>query len=192
MRKLCFGLIIILGVGSFAEGATIKKRNGDVIEGTVQGFVALKGKKPLVENGKGTNDATKYSTTYWIVKGEEIVRIDEAGVQRKSDGVEAFAMGTRDGSLPEDLVVLDAAFDNNAPMPMLFPTRDASTWAVIARNGKSKQGNTLSDSLIGEYKRGKDSKQGEIIPALQVSTASGIVKISIADIVAFRDVSEKK
>lgn len=185
MKVLSLLLVGCLTVPSSAFAATIKKKNGDVVEGKIEGLIALK--EPAQEEvDKDKASVKKYSIWYWLVNGEQILRIDEAGVERQTDDVEGVGFATREGANPNDLVVLDKMFETRNPIPFLVPTSDPSTWVVAAGRVRSKQGQTLAGSLLGEYRREPRAAQGMLIPVIRVSTPNGTVGLTVGEIISFK------
>src|SRR5207244_3368901 len=93
--------------------ATIKKKNGEVVEGTISGLIVQKG-----EVKKSTEDSeVKFTATYYITNGSEIEAINEKGLTRVSDK-DAFAVVTEKGAPPDDNVALRGIV--NIPSMALF------------------------------------------------------------------------
>lgn len=204
----CCALFILVGLLALnteaqtntpALGATIKRKDGKVVEGKTEGFIVLKGKVSK-EVKKDKPGVVNHSAPYWLLNGDQIVRIDECGVERKSDDVVAFGLAMREGADPDDLVVLAKLFDErNTDHVGLVPTSDASTWLFASWSGKSKQGKTLSDSLLGEYRRDPNSRlsgashnRGTLLSSIRVTTANGTVSVEVAEIVSFTVPCEAK
>ncbi|HVS01213.1 MAG TPA: hypothetical protein VMT16_00440 [Thermoanaerobaculia bacterium] len=185
MRALCCAVLWSLAVQGLAFGAEIARRDGRVVEGSIAGFIALRG-ATSTEVDENNHEIVKHSVSYCLLDASEIVAITQVGITRRTDDVVAFGLATRDGADPDNLVVLDRLFDERNTTPgFLLPTRDRDTWLFAAGGGKLRQGQVLSEALLGEYRRDPGSAAGELIPAIRLTTQGGTVTLPVAEIVPF-------
>ena len=174
-------IIIILASASSvlaqSQIATIKKKNGKVIEGTISGLIIQKGKvEKSTENSK-----IEFTVSYYLTNGNEIESINEEGVTRVSDKV-VSAVVTEKGVPPNDNVALKGIVD--MPSEAMFgSTKTGGTIILIAGRSKELRG-TNAETLLGEFR--SVTGGGKLIPAIKIMTANGTITIPIKEIVAFK------
>ena len=105
-------LVYVL-VGNPLSAATVKKKDGQVVEGKISGVIIQKGKIEKSEKG--------FSVNYYPINGENIEVIDEKGVQLVQ-GTASVAIKLRDKEmLPTDVEVLEAAIREFPGIPEQRP-----------------------------------------------------------------------
>jgi WD40 repeat protein len=160
--------------------ATIKKKNRQVVNGEIQGLIVQR------ENISASREGGKitYSAKYQLVNGSEVSAIDEGGVHWTTNKVSFFSVSQEDTPL-DDVDVLETGM--NTPPGSIFGGYTKAGGLVVAIGGRTlEEGGTCSDKLLGEFRINPLTKKGQIIPALELATANGTVKISVIEIVAFK------
>jgi len=106
--KFCVRVVTILSIcvlaGGSVFGAKIKKRNGQVLEGEIQGALLLKGKGWQIRVGRNL----EYVSSYLLVSGKEIDSIDEEGIHISQSGVVLLQLVGNQNRPPYDSEVLKA------------------------------------------------------------------------------------
>lgn len=173
MKKaiVTLGLLACLAIESSA--ASIKRRDGSIVTGRIQGKVLLRGVS--VEQGV---------VGYDVISGASITSINESGVHL-SPGSTSILVAFEQSPPKDDLGNLSFA-------KLFLSSIDAGTHMVATHStlGKMAVGinasRILSDTLLGEYIESKDDPGVKITPGLRVATPRGVVQVPVDSIVEFR------
>jgi len=177
----CFLFALILAQTSETKIATIKRKNGEVVKGQINGIV-VQGKSGPVSAGSKTG----YGALYYAGKGADIEAIDEEGVHYKSGAKVGYVNIGQKGPINDAEAARVAVEDSFTAM---FDYSGNNGMASV--NFGSSFGVTSKLPVLGEYRKDGDGKTGKIIPTLEVVTAKGTVSIPIEEIVAFKVAAEK-
>jgi len=176
IRVVCTVLICAFPC-SLVFAAKIKKRDGQVVVGTIKGLIVTKG-----------NDATTNSVTYSVVKGGDIESIDENGVHLRA-GSKSLYLLTRQkelanyGEVETEIVGVLISFFNGTAEDSPMVARIGVGGGVAGKYVDAKE-LTAKDFVLGTHKseQGKDA----IVPSLEIVTANGSVTIPVSEFVAFK------
>lgn len=179
----CFFFASIFAQTNETKIATIKKKNGEVVKGQINGIV-VQGKSGPVSTGSKTG----YGALYYAGKGTDIEAIDEEGVHYKSSAKVGYVNIGQKGPINDSEAARVAVEDSFTAM---FDYSGNNGMASV--NFGSSFGSSASTKLpvLGEYRKDGDGKTGKIIPVLEVSTAKGTTSVPIEEIVAFKVAAEK-
>ena len=166
-----------------AQPATIKKKDGQIVEGKITGLVV---QKDEVKEAPSEKDPAQksYTVSYDLTNGSDITAIDEEGVHQEGRLV-AFLVATQGGSPPDDAEVVKTGVELPAGALSLGHLKGDGT--VIRAGGQSRDKRRVkSGQLIGQYRVDPASKKGALDPTLEVATAGGAVRIPVEEIVSFK------
>jgi hypothetical protein len=163
--------VLLDSVSGFA--ATVKKSNGEVVEGQVLGLVVQKGP---VKDSRVPGDA-RYTVTYYTTNGSDVSVIDEKGLQYVPGAVIGVWVVTQ-STPPDDLEALETAVG-----PAMFLRRLPKGGGLMASGRRGKEG-PLTERLLGTFRMG--DKRGSVLPYLEIQTAKGVVKVQASEIAAFK------
>ncbi len=168
-------VVLILELGQ--APATVKKNNGQLLKGSIQGTVIQGESGPVKTDASGG-----YGGLYYIAKGEQIESIDENGVHyRNGTRLRYVSIGQKQPI--DDLVVAKMAIDLDNNFMAMFDYSSKHNMASVKSDFIDMKAPSKL-RLIGEYRNGGKSKA--MIPALQINTATGKIAVPIADIVKFK------
>jgi len=171
--------VAVIGSAGQSKVSSVKTNNGPVVEGQIKGIIVLKDKVGQSERGPKVT----YSLNYTLVSGEGIDAIDEAGVHLGSDAKLDFVSCTQEGNLPDDAEVLARGMSLPAGATKFDAFAKGSTlFHVDVRTGNRS---VQTGTLLGEF-RAEGQKEG-LIPAIEISTEKGVVKIPVGEVVAFKE-----
>ncbi len=193
----------LLCLGNAAFAAKIVKANGQVVEGEIQGRIAIKSTTATV-----TYQGKEYLAVFYVlIDGKSILQVDskdvtvtagqftlltvnwEVGGNRQPPS-DPDALATAIQPLPRGFPFQFGYFDSGAQWAKLslssssagsvneifaYPTKAISSTSVPGLLAKPTMG-----KVLGEY----PSPEAGLLPALQVSTSGGMVRIPVADLVA--------
>jgi len=169
-------VVLILDV-SAQSPATIKKNNGQLLKGSIQGAI-IQGESSAVK----TDASAGYGGLYYIAKGEEIESIDDEGVHyRPGTRLRYVSIGQKQPINDLEVIKMAVNLDNNF-MAMFDYSKTHDMASVKSDFIDMKTPSKLR--LIGEYRN--DGNSGTILPSLQIKTATGAVAVPIGDIVKFK------
>jgi hypothetical protein len=160
-------------------GATVKKRNGTTAEGEIDGTIVQKG---VSRPKSGSRSATaERAATYILVDGSDVDAIDERGVT--AHGYYTIIEASRAGPL-DDKYIVDWGSKYKGGMQFGKLGDGTSVMVIGAKLGElatEKAAQQRRLPLLGSFK----CVNGEckIVPAIQIATATGIVRVPIRDIV---------
>jgi hypothetical protein len=159
-KAICImGLSLALLLGqTLLLAATVKKKNGDVVEGTIQGLIVQR---------EGKQD----SVTYVIRKGSDITAIDARGVILKKGSKMDRLTIYMEGKSAEEIEKLGG-----------------SGGMVMRVSGEGKaliDPAPLLGEYTGSISA--NQIKGAITPSIRVKTKEGIVTIPVAEIVEFAE-----
>jgi len=166
-------IMVVFGISAAASPAEITKRNGETVKGEIKGLIVQQG---LVEKKKGD----MYSSTFFTLNGTDIVRIDNDGVHYQPGSDVGFLIMTKKCSAPDLIEALETWIKDPPPQgfPVLWLKRTPSgTKITLGKRGKES---VIRNDILGEFRMSKD--KGIIVPAIEVVTADGIVKISVQEL----------
>ena len=149
-------------------GAVIKKANGQLVRGDIQGTV-LQMELRHPESGH-------YAGLYVKVPGEAILSIDERGVRRS------------DSSRFRSLLLTQKDSIRNLELLTAWPERNGLFQYAMAHQASFQEGVTTLNphpALLAGELRFLDAR-ADIVPAIRVKTAQGFVTIPIVEIIAFK------
>lgn len=177
----CLFLSPVGGQTGPSKAATIKKKNGQIIKGEINGIV-VQGGSELVTGSPGG-----YGALYYTPKGEQIESIDEDGVHyRPGARIRYVSIGQKDKIDDSEAAGVAIEMENN--FTAMFDYSGKHGMASVKSDTMSLD-NPAKFKLLGEYR--KEGSTGKIIPALEVNTAKGIVLVPIAEIVEFKKAADK-
>jgi hypothetical protein len=177
---LALGLLTSFNATSSA--ATIEKKDGTAVVGNISGLIVQRGeiKKSPSEKNPGK---TVQTASYYLTNGAEISAIDKKGLHKDSDKIVFIVVSQEEFPL-EDLDVLNKGID--APPSFFSVVYTKAGGTVVRMGGRSAQPSAVSkDVILGEYRQDRDTREAQLIPAIEVVTAAGPVKIAVSDIVGF-------
>jgi hypothetical protein len=147
-------LLALLGTSLFA--ATIKKKNGEVLEGKILGMIVQK-------------SGQKSSVTYTIRKGSDVVAIDERGVTFKKGSKVELLLVHMEGKSVEEIENLGGA--------------GGVVIRISGNTDNTLDSSPVLGEYTGSLER-KEVK-GVIVGSIRIQTKSGTVTIPIEEIVEF-------
>jgi len=103
VRVLCIVLVWVF-MQSLLFAATVKKKNGQVINGEIKGKIILKG---MVQSRKESL-STKYVVNYSLIGGEYIDAIDEDGIHGVRDGKYLLLIVNQENTPANDVKVFES------------------------------------------------------------------------------------
>ncbi len=177
----CLFFVSISAQTSETKTSTIKRKNGEVIKGQINGIV-VQGKSGPVSAGSKTG----YGALYYAGKGADIEAIDEEGVHYKSGAKVGYVNIGQKEPINDSEAASVAVEDSFTAM---FDYSSKNGMASV--NFGSSFGVTSKLPVLGEYRKDGDRKTGKIIPTLEVATAKGTISIPIEEIVTFKVAAEK-
>ena len=150
-----------------ASAATIKVKSGAVHEGTIQGQIVLKGSEREATS-EADPSKTVYYASYTVVNGADLAAIDEKGV-RSGTPAGVFDV-TQEGDTIDDADVVRSGL--KIPASAAFgSTKKAGTIARASRPTPAR------DAVLGEF------RDNELRPEIEITTAKGVVKVPVEDLV---------
>jgi hypothetical protein len=183
MLKIILRTLVLCAIcGHLLFAATIKKKNGQVVEGEIQGMIVQKGE---VKESPGEKDPSirQYTVTYYVVNGSDIASIDESGVRKLSPTLAAIIV-SQPGSAPRDA---DAVMSGvTMPGGAMFGATPAGGQVIRVGGTTREAGRASKERIVGEFRMDPGHKNPRIIPALEVSTARGKISIPVAELIAFK------
>lgn len=148
-----------------------------VIEGQVKGLIVQK---------QDTSDPAQrvFKGWYYLTKGEEVAAIDADGVHKTVPIVDD--VGVRQERKPlDDLEILRLA--TKMPEASSSGRRTKAGGIVMRARTTSLMGPvTNALPLLGEFRIDPKTGQAELIPAIEVATANGVVNIPLAKLIKFK------
>ncbi len=170
-------VILFMEVGLLA--ATIKTKDGKIIQGQIRGMIVQKDEIKLEKSAEGTI----HTVGYLMSNGEDIDAIDEEGVHRSHIWLITVSAV---GGLPTDIEV----FKPGAKTGLMANRVSAKglKYDVFAFDFSPRV--PSKEKLLGEFR--SDKGKDVAIPALHVTTNEGAVVIRVADIVAFKPETKDK
>lgn len=174
----CFFFASIFAQTSETKIATIKKKNGEVVKGQINGIV--------VQGNSGLVSAGGYFALYYAGKGADIEAIDEEGVHYKS-GAKVGLVNIGQKEPINDSEATRVAVEGDFAAMFEYSSKNG----MASVNFVSQFGSNASTKLLGEYRKDGDGKTGKVIPVLEVITAKGTISVPIEEIVAFKVIAEK-
>jgi hypothetical protein len=162
-------------------GATVKKKDGQVVKGEIKDLVVQKGNVEVTNNDNGTKS---YRVGYVLTNGERISAIDEKGVHASW----IMQIGaTEEGQPPTDLEVLKPGEKTGIANP-----RKGGKLLVLSFD--FAPGVPINEPLVGALRRkpGTDKEEYIIVPELAVATKDGTVTVPVSDIPRFEKRVSKK
>ena len=175
-RTLRGGLAAFFAVCLSAAAATLKVKSGAVHEGNVLGRVVLKGKEKETPSDADPSK-TVYTATYTVINGADLTAIDEKGI-RGGRPVAVMAVTQEDAPL-DDLDIVRSGLRIKPGPFAAGSTKAAGSIALVG--GQAEQATASRDAVLGEYREEND--KAELRPAIEIETASGVVKVPVADLV---------
>jgi hypothetical protein len=185
-RYRCFLLLALLGLPCLLPAATIKKKDGQVVEGSVSGLIVQAKKPEKRPNEKGP--VRHIDRDYYLTRGENITAIDENGVQQNGDREVVSVMCGYRGSPSQ------CAMPKAIEADILTKTRDwelgsarmtAGLGVLRMNDSSARSGPADLTPLLGELRVDPKTQKGRVIPAVEVTTPAGVVVIPLSDIAAF-------
>jgi predicted porin len=166
-----------------AQAATIKKKDGQIVEGKIVGLVVQKDEAKEASSEKHPGQKS-YTVSYDLTNGSDITAIDEEGVHQEGRLV-AFLVASQEGSPPDDADAVKTGVELPAGAFSLGQLKGDGT--VIRAGGQSRDKRRVkSNRLVGQYRVDPATKKGTLEPSLEVATAGGTVKIPVEEIVGFK------
>jgi hypothetical protein len=171
IARACATTVMLLLLAPNGLAATVKLKDGRVVEGEIQGRVVQREIKASVRNG----------ATYEITNGRDVVAIDEQGVHFAP--VSELLMGTTtEQRRPlDDIEVIQLLLD---PPAGLFPRTKGGANVLRFGPARRKEGDVTSTTPLLGTIRGDPGKRS-LLPALEMVTREGPVTIQITEIMPF-------
>jgi hypothetical protein len=168
-----------------ADGTSPKKNatsaDVQVVEGLITGLIV---QKAPVKEAPSEKDPTKtmYSGSYSLINGGEIDAIDEEGVHKQGRTIVLISV-TQEGTPFDDSDVLQTAV--NMPEGAFFGAYTKAGGSVFRVGGTGKP-TTSTDTLLGEFRVDPGTKNGRLLPAVEVKSDTGPVTIPAKNFIAFK------
>lgn len=165
-------LLIWMSAQSPLFAAKVKKANGEIVEGEIQGLIVCRGKTTNV--------------TFRVVRGKDIVSIDEEGLQSapgKGLGLDGVKNTAQEDVLQGIIWWMDRFLKWKSGEALL---RDVPGGGQVLGIRMSEMF-SAGELLVGEARVDKKAKVITILSAIEVQTDKGIVRIPVADIVSFKE-----
>ncbi|MGQ0761283.1 MAG: hypothetical protein ACT4OT_04610 [Acidobacteriota bacterium] len=170
-------LVVLILEAAAQSPATVKKNNGQLLKGSIQGTVIQGESSPVKSDASGG-----YGGLYYIAKGEQIESIDEDGVRyRNGTRLRYVSIGQKQPI--DDLEVAKMAVDLDNNFMAMFDYSSKHNMASVKSDFIDMKAPSKL-RLIGEYRN--EGKSEAILPTLQINTATGKIAVPIADIVKFK------
>jgi len=184
-KEIRYGLCmlnLVVFLASAVQGATVKKKSGEIVKGQIIGLIIHRGDiKTVQQESKIT-----YKTTYDMINGREIVRIDEDGILKKGSHL-VFLMVQQNEPINDETIL---AYIMKMPEGERVGTPPGGG-TVIRMAGTSRFKEQLYyEHLLGELR--EENSKVSLIPAILVKTSTGNVKIPLDEIVEFKTKIEGK
>ncbi len=187
--------VIVLSLIGISEGSAqvrlskIKKKNGQIVEGVLKGFIVKKGAVDTKKEGA----VTKFSVGYDIVKGDDIELIDEEGIHLREHNLFVNLSVSTENLAPDDLAVLglfnkqlefQLKMNSNREdqIPAILASQLPKGGTVIQMFGRLSKARVVADSVSGFFV--PNAAGGRFIQNIEVTTARGIIAIPVSEIAA--------
>ena len=179
-------LILTLALAPASFAGFVKKKDGQILQGSVKGSIVLAAEERSAKKGENVS----YVQVHILEQGKDVLSLDEDGVQLAAGSeVVVVSMSSivsgkpgKFSDLGERLTVaqmFSLMIDRPQTLVSNAGDPDKGQWELTVLKGvqekKVKSPGALK--LLGEFRNGK------IIPALEVVTAGGTVTIPVDDIV---------
>jgi hypothetical protein len=188
---ICRPLKRIIAVCLVLEGslfpATIKTKDGQILKGEIEGIIVLKKEEQLAPSAE--KPVMRYLTTYHVLNGKEIERIDEQGVHVKINSSIVILMASQENSPLEDWIVFDGALKREGPAASQWRGRHKDTgqeYILVRRGGRATKPMTLNDTLVGKMGRDQQAAKDIIVQHLEIKIKNILVKVPVADLTPFQ------
>jgi len=162
---------------------TIKLSNGEVVEGQINGLIVLK--EWLRKSETGAKET--FTIEYTLIDGKGIEAIDSEGVHLGSNSTLDFISCSQENRPPDDLEALQKGM-SLASGAMKFDVFSKGS-TLFHTDVKTGNRSVKTGELLGEF-RMKDPPE-KLIPAIEITTEKGVVKVPVKEIVAFKKKVER-
>lgn len=180
-------IMLCLFVATPLLAATIKKKDGQVLEGEIKGLLVVK------SNLTVPGDET--TPIYYLMNGKDISVIDEEGVHLREGSPGGSATVTASGVRPTDEEVLATVTPTDKEVRGLTFLSLPNGGEVLllaypeSIDGKPTQARTHTGNLLGTVLFEGDIRKN--LPFIQVTTRSGLVLLATEDVVEFKQEADK-
>ena len=199
-------LWLVLGLAAYlpAHAATIKKKNDEVVEGSIQGYVVQRcnvtGNRRKAPSGgptalggfgwmefktkPGSEDILlQWDDIYRVTQGPHVQSVDETGIQAPREKSVYFKVLEEKPAHPETfLLALRDWIDKGLPAETgRTAAFNKEGIVVMAFSGDPSKLDQTTCLLLGEFQALKEG--GLIEPALRIETESGMTLIPVTEIV---------
>jgi hypothetical protein len=115
---ICSPILEIVECAGQSKATTIKKKEGQIVVGKLDGLIVLKDK---LEESK-LDAKTEYTVSYWLIRGWEADNIDEEGVHisKEYKGVQSLVIASSVNKTPNDVEVIKKVVDKDESRGGLF------------------------------------------------------------------------
>jgi hypothetical protein len=171
-----------------ARATTVKKKDGQTLEGEIKGVIVQKGSLDKYEGA-----STKAYFSYNVIQGRDITLIDEHGIHL-AEGSKFLYVLVDGATPPNNQEDIEALYLANHEKEIISLSSGGSTNIVFTLpDSKRKMVPTYlpatelgaSDKLVGELRLEKKWK-GKIIPAIEIVTKDGMATIPVTEIIDFK------
>ena len=174
---------LVAGKADQATFTPVKLSNGEVVEGQINGLVVLK--EWLRKSEKGAKET--FTVEYTLIDGKGIEAIDSEGVHLGSDSSLDLISCTQESRPPDDLEALAKGM-SLASGTMKFDVFSKGS-TLFHTDVKTGNRSVKTGELLGEFRLKEPPEK--LIPAIEITTAKGVVKVPVKEIVAFKKKVER-
>lgn len=175
-RFLLLGLFLV-SLETPLSATTIRKKNGDVVDGQIRGTILLK------ERGA--------AVFYCAIDGKDVLGIDQDGVHAVA-GKALSVLGLEVKNPAEVLEAIQWLRDRRIrSKSLLLKDLPSGGQALGSYTGFEKPCPQKNQELLGEFRVDKKKRKIEVIPAVEVDTANGVVTIPVNEVVEFGTDAER-
>ena len=186
-KPICLLSVVLLFVLASEPvlAAKIKKKDGQVIEGKINGLVVQKGM-----------NTTANAVSYSLIKGGYIESIDESGLSLRAGSKFLYAL-TRQKEIPiysgEEAEIIGfvsgifGGMDENSGI-----YGNIGVGGGVAAKYLDRKEVNARDILVGTWHAQDRAEKVHIIPSLEVVTASGTTTIPVNEIVGLKNRAENQ
>ncbi len=177
--RLLILLALVLSLASSLWASKIKKRNGETVEGTIEGLIVL---KMLT----GTGADARPSAVYRIFLGNDLLEVDESGFHAPP-GKTLFLTVHAKEALPYDAAILQQSLKKSGLQYLLKLGKEEMIqvpypWGEVWECFGCREDEVKAPPfhLLGEFRPGEG--WGTVVPSIRVRTGNTIVVVPVAEV----------
>lgn len=177
--RLVILLALVLSLASSLWASKIKKRNGETVEGTIEGLIVVK----MLES---SGAEARPSALYRIFLGDDLLEVDENGFHARP-GKTLFLTVHAKEALPYDAAILQQSLKKSSLQYLLklgkeeiiqTPYSWGDVWECLGC--KEDEVKAPPFHLLGEFRPGEG--WGTVVPSIRVRTGNTIVVVPVAEV----------